>query len=123
MKLLGNILWFIPGLFMAFGWFVSGIVLCCTIVLIPFGIACFRIAGLCIWPFGYEVQNATPAVGCVSTVLNIVWILPGVFLALGHLFWALLLSLPVVTIPFAKQHMKLAALSLAPFGKRVVRVD
>jgi uncharacterized membrane protein YccF (DUF307 family) len=122
-RLFGNLIWFIPGLIMAIGWFIGGLFCCITIIGIPFGIAEFRIAGLCLWPFGYEVQNATQKAGCISTGFNIIWLLPGCFIALGHLIWALLLTLPVITIPFAKQHMKLAALSLAPFGKRVVKIN
>jgi uncharacterized membrane protein YccF (DUF307 family) len=50
--LLGNILWFIPGLILAFGYFVGGVVLCITIIGIPFGVQAFKFAGLALAPFG-----------------------------------------------------------------------
>lgn len=51
-SLLGNILWFIPGLLLALGYFVGGVILCITIIGIPFGIQAFKFAGLALWPFG-----------------------------------------------------------------------
>lgn len=53
---LGNGLWLILG-----GWWlalvqaVSGLIFMLTIVGIPFGIVCFRMAGLALWPFGRTV--------------------------------------------------------------------
>jgi uncharacterized membrane protein YccF (DUF307 family) len=51
-SLLGNILWFIPGLILAFGYFVGGVVLCITIIGIPFGVQAFKFAALALAPFG-----------------------------------------------------------------------
>jgi uncharacterized membrane protein YccF (DUF307 family) len=52
---------------------------------------------------------------------NIVWILlGGIWLALAHLFFALLLAITIIGIPFALQHLKLAQLSLTPYGKMIV---
>lgn len=51
-SLLGNILWFIPGLILAFGYFVGGVVLCITIIGIPFGLQAFKFAALALAPFG-----------------------------------------------------------------------
>jgi uncharacterized membrane protein YccF (DUF307 family) len=51
-SLLGNILWFIPGLILAFGYFVGGVVLCITIIGIPFGVQAFKFAVLALAPFG-----------------------------------------------------------------------
>ena len=36
-----------------------------------------------------------------------------------HVFFGLLLCVTVIGIPWGKQHFKMAALSLAPFGKEV----
>ena len=47
MNFIGNIIWLIcGGLFSALGYFFGGLILCCTIIGIPFGIQCFKIAGL-----------------------------------------------------------------------------
>jgi uncharacterized membrane protein YccF (DUF307 family) len=51
-SLIGNILWFIPGLLLALSYFVGGVVLCITIIGIPFGIQSFKFAALALAPFG-----------------------------------------------------------------------
>lgn len=53
--LLGNILWFIPGVLMAIGYALSGVFLCITIIGIPFGLQAFKFIPLAISPFGKEV--------------------------------------------------------------------
>jgi len=42
---------------------------------------------------------------------------------LGHALWAVALAITVIGIPFAFQHLKLAALALAPIGKVVINKD
>src|SRR5256885_13340298 len=56
----GNIIWLIfGGLIAAFGYFVGGLVLCFTIIGIPFGLQCFKLAGLGLWPIGKNVVRTT----------------------------------------------------------------
>ena len=46
-RTIGNILWFVlAGLWIAISHVISGVLLCCTIIGIPFGIVSFRLAGL-----------------------------------------------------------------------------
>ena len=53
-----NVLWFIfGGLEMALGNFIIGVILCITIVGIPFGKQFFKIAGLALHPFGAVVER------------------------------------------------------------------
>jgi uncharacterized membrane protein YccF (DUF307 family) len=53
---LGNILWFIlAGLWIAIGHVISGLLLCLTVVGIPFGVVSFRLAVLALAPLGKEV--------------------------------------------------------------------
>ena len=57
MKTIGNLIWlrlggFITGMIMA----VVGLVLCLTIVGIPFGKQCFKLATLALTPFGATVR-------------------------------------------------------------------
>ncbi len=54
----------------------------------------------------------------MSVVGNILWILlgGGIVLFIEYLLAGLMLCVTIIGIPFAKQHMKLAALSLTPFG-------
>ena len=58
MRLLGNILWLIlGGLLLAASWAVIGLVLCVTIIGIPFGIQSFKMAKLALWPFGSQIRS------------------------------------------------------------------
>lgn len=122
MNFLGNIIWLIfGGLIAALGYVIGGIILCITIIGLPFGLQCFKIAGMVLFPFGKKVVTTESASGCFSLFANIIWILfGGLWTALNHLFWGILLTLTIIGIPFAKQHFKLIELSLMPFGKRIM---
>lgn len=55
---LGNVLWFFfGGFWLALGHLVSGVLLCLTIIGIPFGVASFKMAGLALAPFGKEIVS------------------------------------------------------------------
>jgi uncharacterized membrane protein YccF (DUF307 family) len=118
MSFLGNIVFFVFGGFVIFlGYVFGGILLCLTIIGIPFGFMCFRLAGGVLAPFGREVQQTEPPGGPVALIMNILWIiLPGLELAIMHLLLALLFALTIIGIPIAAQHMKLVPLALLPFG-------
>ena len=120
MSLLGNILWIIFGGWLsALGWLIAGLLWCITVVGIPVGVQCFKLATLSLDPFGKEVVYDG---GAGSFLLNIVWFLvSGLDLALGNLILGCLLCITVVGIPFGMQFFKIAKLSLAPFGARIVR--
>ncbi|MFQ9678301.1 MAG: YccF domain-containing protein, partial [Eggerthella lenta] len=56
MSVIGNILWFIfAGFWQGVSWCLVGLVWCITIVGIPVGTQCFKMAGLTFFPFGKEV--------------------------------------------------------------------
>lgn len=101
------------------GYLMGGLALCLTIVGLPWGLQCFKLAIAVLVPFGKRVVNTSSANGCLSTLANIIWILfGGLYTALNHLFWACILAISIIGIPFARQHIKLLELSLMPFGKR-----
>ena len=118
MSTIGNLLFFLFGGFLIFlGYVLGGIVLCITIIGIPFGFMCFRLAGSVIAPFGREVRETEPPGGPIALIMNIIWIiLPGLELAIMHLLLALLFALTIVGYPLAVQHMKLVPIALMPFG-------
>lgn len=124
MNTLGNLIWFIfGGFFSALGYILGGIVLCLTIIGIPFGLQCFKLAGFVLWPFGRIAQNTASSSGCLYFLLNIFWLLTfGLGIAISHIFFGLILLITIIGIPFAKQHFKLIEISLMPFGKQVVHV-
>ncbi|MFT3683070.1 MAG: YccF domain-containing protein [Ferruginibacter sp.] len=121
MNLIGNLIWLIFGGFIAaLGYLFGGIALCITVVGIPWGLQCFKIAGLVLWPFGKEVTSSTNSTGCLSLFANIIWIICGGWCtALIHIFFGLLLCITIIGIPFGKQHFKLVEISLMPFGKTI----
>ncbi|MEO6670205.1 MAG: YccF domain-containing protein [Ferruginibacter sp.] len=122
MNFIGNVIWLIFGGFFAFlGYFFGGIILCITIVGLPWGLQCFKLAGFVLSPFGRSVLNDPGDVGCLSMLFNIIWIIcGGWYTAIIHFIMGLLLSITVIGIPWGKQHFKLIELSLMPFGKRIV---
>lgn len=122
MNLLGNILWLIfGGLVVFIEYMVAGFVLCVTIIGIPFGLQCFKIGLMSLMPFGREVRSIPGDSGCLSTIFNVIWIfVGGIWIALTHLFFGILLAITIIGLPFAKQHFKLMSLSFMPFGKEVV---
>lgn len=122
MRFLGNIIWLLfGGLCTALGYVVGGLALCLTIVGIPFGLQCFKIAGVVLWPFGTEIVSSSQNTGCLSLICNVIWIFcGGIWTALAHVTFGVILCLTVVGIPFGLQHFKLIELSLMPFGKRIV---
>lgn len=119
---LGNIIWLLfGGLFSALGYIVGGFVLCCTIIGIPFGLQCFKLAGFVLWPFGRMAVSTASGGGCLALFLNIIWILVGgLWIAIGHIVFGLILLITIIGIPFARQHFKLVEVSLMPFGKTIV---
>lgn len=122
MSLLGNILWILlgGGIFLFLEYLFGGVLLCVTIIGIPFGVQCMKLALLALLPFGREVVEGESHAGCLSVVMNVLWILlGGIWITLTHLLFGLLCAITIIGIPFAKQHVKLAALALAPFGKSV----
>jgi uncharacterized membrane protein YccF (DUF307 family) len=122
MNFIGNLIWLIfGGLLAALGYLMGGIALCITIVGIPWGLQCFKIAGFVLWPFGSKVVSNGSSTGCLNLLANIIWLLcGGLGTAIVHIFFGILLFLTIIGIPFAKQHFKLVELSLMPFGKKIV---
>jgi len=55
---LGQVLWIIfAGIWIAIGYLIGGVMLCITIIGIPFGLQSFKLAGLAIAPFGKEIVS------------------------------------------------------------------
>lgn len=120
MKIIGNILWFLLGGFLlALLWTLAGLLLCITLIGIPFGLQCFKHAALMLHPFGHDIMYGE--MRFTSLLGNILWIaLFGWELALLSLAAGFLCCLTIVGIPFGLQSFKFAKLSLLPFGARVV---
>ena len=137
MSLLGNVLWFIfGGLFSGLSWVLSGVIWCITIVGIPYGRQCFKFASMSFAPFGKEIEygGGVPSLlanviwiifeyggGVPSLLANVIWIIFfGIPMALENLIFGCIWCITIVGIPFGLQFFKIAKLSLAPFGARIV---
>ncbi len=119
MSLLGNILWLILGGFFAgLGYIIGGLLLCLTIIGIPFGVQSIKLGVATMVPFGKEVVESPHANSTLRVIFNLIWlILFGWEIALTHLVSALILAVTIIGLPFAKQHIKLIPLALLPFGR------
>ena len=106
---------------MTIGYATSGLLLCLTVIGIPFGIQAFKLAGFTLWPFGRKVVEPSDDSGCFSVAFNILWlVLFGWELFLVHVVSGVLLSATIIGVPFGIQAFKLSALALWPFGRQVV---
>jgi uncharacterized membrane protein YccF (DUF307 family) len=122
MSLLGNVLWIVlgGGFILFLEYLLSGLALCLTIIGIPFGVQCIKLSLLALVPFGRQVRRSPKSAGALATIMNLIWILiGGIWIAATHVFFAALCAITIIGLPFAKQHMKLASLSLVPFGTEI----
>jgi uncharacterized membrane protein YccF (DUF307 family) len=121
MKTILNVIWLVLcGLWMSLAYVLAGVVSCILIITIPFGIACFRIAGYVLWPFGREISPRRDS-GAGALIGNVVWIiLFGWWLALGHLVTGVLLCLTIIGIPLGLANFKIIPISLMPLGVEVI---
>ena len=57
----------------------------------------------------------------MRTILNVIWlVLAGFWMALAYTFAAVLMVIPIVTIPFSIAALRIAGFCLWPFGRTVV---
>lgn len=121
MKFLGNIIWLLcGGIVTSIEYLVASLLMMVTIVGIPFGLQTLKLAMLALWPFGSKVTDSGNAGGCLSIIMNLLWILlGGIWICFTHLAFGLLLCITIIGIPFGMQHFKMAALALTPFGKSI----
>ena len=120
-----NLLWLMfGGLVTAVEYLVSSVLWMITIIGFPFGWQTLKMAALALWPFGQRVVATPDSGGCLSIVMNIIWILiGGIWICITHLAFGGVLCNTIIGIPFGLQHFKLAGLALTPFGKDIVDAD
>ena len=132
MRAIGNLIWFIfGGVLMGLGWWLVGLLAFITIIGIPWGRACFVIGQFCFFPFGQEAisrkelhQKEDIGTSGFGVLGNVIWfIFAGLWLAIGHIFSAVVCFLTIIGIPFGIQHLKLAGIALAPIGQTIVSTE
>lgn len=119
MSVLGNIIWLIFGGFLTgVGYIFGGLLVCLTIVGIPFGLQAIKLGFATFTPFGKQVVEDKGADSAIKILFDILWIiLFGWEIAIAHLASAAILAITIIGLPFAKQHLKLIILALLPFGR------
>jgi uncharacterized membrane protein YccF (DUF307 family) len=125
MRIIGNLVWLIFGGFIiAVEYFIGSLILMMTIIGIPFGLQTLKLAALAIWPFGRDTRVHYRASGCLYILMNVIWLIcGGLWIAITHAIFGMLLCLTIIGIPFGLQHFKLTAIALSPFGRDIVTYD
>lgn len=120
MRFIGNLFWLlIEGLALSLCWLIAGLVMCVTVIGIPLGIQCFKIAGFVLFPFGKQINYGG---GAGKFLLNLLWIvLCGWELAIASVVMGIIWCVTIVGIPFGIQSFKLAKLAFMPFGAKISR--
>lgn len=123
MSVFGNIVWFICGGFLVtLIYYIVGLLMCITIVGIPFGTQLFKLGTYAFCPFGKALVDGPNEPGCLSIVMDVIWLVLGWWeIAIIHVVFGLLLCITIVGIPFGVQHFKMAFNSIIPFGKKIVK--
>lgn len=116
-KIISNIIWFIfGGLISGLLWLLLGAVLCITIVGIPFGTQCFKVAKLSFAPFGKHVHYHFLA----HPIANVIWaVFVGWELAIVYLLSGIACCITIVGIPNGIMSFKMMKLAFLPFGAKV----
>jgi uncharacterized membrane protein YccF (DUF307 family) len=117
MRLIANIIWMIfGGIWTALAWLFLGILLCITIIGIPFGKQCFKAAKLTLAPFGKKVNTNFGK----HPIANVIWvILCGWGMGVGYLFSGIACCVTIIGIPLGLQAFKMMQLAFLPFGATV----
>jgi uncharacterized membrane protein YccF (DUF307 family) len=132
LRLIGNLIWlFFGGLETALGWFIACAICAISIVGIPWARACFNIGLFALWPFGSEAVDRSVlygekdvGTGVLGMIGNVLWfVVAGWWLAIAHVFAAILNAVTIIGIPFAVVHLKLAGIALFPIGKAIIPKD
>lgn len=123
MNFIGNLIWVVfGGLLLSLVYLIGGLLLCLTIIGIPFGVQIMRLGLFALWPFGGKVVEKDNAGGCLTILMNVLWIVfGGIEVALSHLTLGVIFCITIIGIPFGIQHFKLMMYALVPFGREVVR--
>ncbi len=119
MRIIGNILWFVfGGLILGLAWAILGLILCITIIGIPFGIQCFKAAILSFAPFGKKVDIDFTE----HPIANVIWaVLCGWEIALAYLIYGVIFCITIVGIPLGLQMFKFMKLAFFPFGADIYK--
>jgi uncharacterized membrane protein YccF (DUF307 family) len=117
MSVLLNIIWLLcGGLIAGLVYIIGGLLLCVTIVGIPFGMQAMRLGVAVFAPFGRHAVRDRMHQGFLALAFDVIWlVLFGWEIAVMHLVGGAVLCLTIVGIPFGVQLFKLVPVALFPF--------
>ena len=117
MKLISNIIWAISGgIISALLWVLTGLLLCITVVGIPFGVQCFKFAKLSFAPYGKKVYLDFSR----HPIANVIWLFfVGWIMFLVYLISGIFCCITIFGIPSGIQSFKFSILAIGPFGAKV----
>jgi len=116
-RIIGNIIWLLFGGIVWLWLDARRVDLCITIIGIPFGVQCFKIGALVLWPFAGKCRLEFWSRWIASQYhLDYLFRMGTCFIPF---YYGLLFCITIVGIPFGLQHFKLAKLGLVPFGARI----
>ena len=117
MKFLANIIWILfGGIWLALLWGICGILFCVTIIGIPFGVQCFKLAKLSFAPYGKKVTLDFGK----HPIANTLWaIIGGWGIALEYFIIGVLNCITIIGIPRGVQCFKIMKLAFFPFGAKI----
>lgn len=115
-----KLLWFIPGTIFAVLYALIGLVLCVTIIGIPYGKQYFKLAKLSFNPFDAKIGDLTANPTQRATRNFLFNVLLGIIFTVLHAVVGVVLCVTLIGIPFGKQCFKLAKVAFKPFNYAVV---
>lgn len=117
MRIISNIIWILlGGIWLALLWGLCGIILCVSIVGIPFGLQCFKAAKLSFAPFGKKVILNFDK----HPIANTIWLIFGGWeMAIVYLVLGVLNCITIIGISRGIQCFKIMKLAFFPFGAKV----
>ena len=120
LRAIANVVWLVvAGWELLLAWWFTGLLVCVTIIGIPFGVQLFKLGLYAAWPFGR--RTVVVEQDALGTLGNVLWVvLVGWWLALAHIVAAVAVALTIVGLPAAWVNLKLVPLAFAPFGREVV---
>lgn len=124
MKMFGSIIWItFGGFIIALEYFIAGLILCCTIIGIPFGFQVIKIGMFTFLPFGKKaILIETYNQHWLVEMMTLIWLIIGaLWIALTHIALCVLFGVTIIGMPFAIQHFKLIPVAFTPFGRNIVR--
>lgn len=120
-----NILWLVlSGVWVAILYVAMGLICCVSVVLFPWGVACLRMAGYVLWPFGSRgpVRRAEPP--ALHRPRNLLWLaVGGVWLVALHTVAGVGFVVTYLGMSFGARHLQMVLVMADPTSWTVERIE